>query len=267
MPVTLKNLIESEIAVDLYIESAQEWSYVIPSSADGSRPEDWFGAVGADPDVLVMDSPNFELLNRTLGFNDFERFLELHNAALLEADRFSEGMRYELAQGLTLADFEVREGEPIPILLSEKAMETRGLRYGDTAHLARAEVQANSGVLRGFDYYNVRGAGDPWRFVEVVVIGSFDGSVRDANGMPVDVLMHHDGMVQWFGDRIGYTRFLFNINPERNRDIYNVRDELHLIKTGGVIGTVAWGGRRDALGERWHRRGEAQALSVEPIRR
>ena len=239
-PITVQRLVESELAAGLYAEAIHEWAIVAPSDGGGGLREDWGEAIGYDTRVPAFSFPSYGMLNRVLAFNDFERFLEVQNAAQLAADRFFEELHFEFAEGFSAADLVPVEGEATPVLLSASTVAARGLTLGEVAYFG--EVQIGSRGMPG-SLYESR----PWRFVPVLVIGSYDDSILTEAEVPIDVLMHTEGLVRMLGRQIGYSRLLFHVDPSRNREIPAVREELYAIKVGDMVNRAGWSVRLTLL--------------------
>ena len=239
-PVTVQKLVASELAANLYAEAIQEWSMLVPAAEDGSLPRDWADRIGYDTEVPVCNMPSYAMVNRVLAFNDFERFLEVQNAAQLAANRFSEGMQLTFAEGFTAADLAVHSREPIPVFISERAMEQRGLVLGEIAHLG--EVTLGSRGMPGALYES-----SPWSFTPVIIIGTYGENIITEAEVSIDVLMHTDGLVRILGRQIGYSRLLFYVDPTLNREMPTVRETLYDIKVGDMVDRAGWSTRLTLL--------------------
>ncbi len=228
-PRTVSGVIKSGYAQNMYLEAIHEWSYIVPAAQDGSFLENWKTVIGYRSGNL-FGGTNFANINPLLGINDIALFLDHQRWENIEFDNREEGAQVAFAEGFDASAFVFTEGKPIPVLLSEGAMERYGIQPGDTVYI--------NYIFTKFDLFSGLKTKGNWIQKPAVVIGTHNGifPYLTYGQMQNAVLLPLAALENMIGDDIGYTALAFTVDPAYNRDIVTVRETLSGITDNAYAG-------------------------------
>jgi hypothetical protein len=251
--ITADSLTDSGLLQYIYAEAGFPLMYLINSydDADGHLPGgiaggNWDWDVWLNDYVAVLygsitghNTRNDALLT----FNDFTGFMAEHGDEN-DADRLDlitsaqlqelltiwvedlltiavagQPLEIVFAPGYSKDDFIYSDHSmqtPIPVILSALTMYNRGLSPGDTAYIGNGENTASPFFIREDQLF------------EVVVIGVHNGGIELPNARNATLLPLF-ALEQMRGSRLGYITFRFEIDTRLNREMAEIREELHEI--------------------------------------
>jgi len=241
-PQTLDNvapLVRNELVIACH-------EYVVLTSAkdDGSLPEDWDIIAGINIEANLMD--NLHAFNTLVGVNDLERYVRTSSRSI--ADEFTgfswepceevswvadwqaysyvvfADMQINFAQGFDPGDFVMAEGSPIPIIVSNYIMGSRGLKLGDIIYIG------SSTMLRSWT----------WNHTPAVIVGTHN-QLRLTSDIQFGTILPIEALEQIVGDELRLISIQFEIDPVHNREMALVREQLEEITEHMRAGEVALG--------------------------
>jgi hypothetical protein len=222
---TIENV--APLVINESIIACHEFAVLTPANESGSLPENWDAIAGFN--IAAHLSDNIDAFNTLVGVNDLERFAQKNSrgagdeftgfswernedvswVANWESYADSTEMQINFDQGFYPDDFVFVEGSPIPIIISNQIMGSRGYELGDTVYLG------TSTILRSWI----------WNHTPAVIVGTHNRillSNQTVNGtlMPVEALEHI------VGDELRYISMNFEIDPVYNREITQIQENI-----------------------------------------
>ena len=191
------DILESEYLQDVYLESANSWSYVFKANEDGTMPDNWMDIVGLDLSVSIWF--HLDTFNMKYAFNDFDRFIYLNS------DGDEHCLEVEFAPGFDQYSL-ICENGVVPLIVSEHVLYRRGLSLGDKAYISFATLSPTV-----------------WTQVPARIVGVHNGNVANERARDAS-FMHLYHLGQLMGGGMMYSRINFNINPAFNREVEEIRE-------------------------------------------
>jgi hypothetical protein len=212
---------ESNMAANIYYEASFTESFVIAPDESGGIPENWQEMIGFNPHTPMVSWENWLALDNINAVTDLEMFLEVHSN--VEADGIFGSVNIDFAPGFDSSAFAYNPGSPLPIIISERTSEARGLSFGDDALLVM-RVPASNPII--------------WERYPSVIVGIHNGHVQEWQAAQAVIIpMPFELFDNLAGRTMLYSRINFNVVPEFNR-------HLDLLLT--AFGSAFFG-----VGQRW----------------
>ncbi|MCL2124383.1 MAG: FtsX-like permease family protein [Oscillospiraceae bacterium] len=216
-PRVVREVVDSGYAQGIYYESAYSWGLLLPSESDGSFPKEWEKIAGYDHARSIVY--NEESLDVLMGVSDLREFVQNNLGVGLYSDNdLASDIQIAYTDNYDESLFVFNEGKPIPVIISENAAHEYGLEVGNQAFIYINQPRTSlDGIYTG-----------PWTACPVEVVGLHNSCIRqeelrEAVVMPVSALEYV------VGDNIGYLSMSLCINPQYNRDLLEVKNNLRLI--------------------------------------
>jgi len=195
----------SGLIQDVYIEGAHFRSFIVPMDASGGFPDDWNLITGYDVRRPILSAENMATLDALMFFNDFDLMMQEYYLAGYG------GLEIEFYMNKSYHDFVYLSGMPIPIIVPYAMLARRNVSVGDEVFIGLTQ-------LSPWD----------WRPYHSVIIGTHNShlpreAVQQAVFVPMDIMEYILGGMTF------YSTFNFYINPQYNRTIIDVRDQLEFI--------------------------------------
>ena len=196
---TVDSFVNSGFLRSIYLEAGEPRNRLLPSDA------------GYD----IVASELMRMINNDmiLGINDLDGFISRNTVG---ASAFGEALNrlasdqdiaITFAEGFSKEDFIFTGDSPLPVIVHDRILESRGVSIGETALLASQGA---------FTHY-------------VVIIGSYTvgfGMCATRFGGDPLIIMHLDGLKHISRNDVVYVAVEFTISHKYNRDIPMVRDVL-----------------------------------------
>jgi hypothetical protein len=128
----------------------------------------------------------------------------------------------EFADGFDSGTFNFTEGQPIPIILSARFMEERGLMLGDRTYISHR-------------FPAPRGQSNPNEEVmaQVWIVGQHNRHILSGDAFRDAIIMPLEALQELKGSNLGYTALQFTIDPQFNRDIHRAQQAIRNIFGSG----------------------------------
>ena len=228
-PRVIRDILNTGYATDVYYEAGHSWGMILRPAPDGSFPEDWAEIVNYDHSLKI--SNNRACLDVFVGTSDLRFFIDDNTGFRLHAENDAEGdFQIYLDEEFDYDSFIYDEDNPIPIIIPESMSADKGISVGDFVFMHCNKPFYYEGIVTG-----------RWYRLNAVVVGIYNGRVRQSQ-LRNSVIMPVAALEALMGDDIGYIRAQFNIDPEFNRDILTVREQIKAVAedTSQFLGWAVW---------------------------
>jgi hypothetical protein len=215
------------LVINTLIQSCHEFAVLTPASEDGSLPENWDILAGININANLSD--NLSAFDTLVGINDLERFARLNSRGA--GDNFSSfswtpneevswirdwqtyadfaQMYINFDRGFDPKDFVFAEGSPIPIIINNQIMGSRGFEFGDIVYLSASTIL----------YSWI------WDHTPAVIVGVHN-RIALPNQIIRSTLMPGEALEHIVGDELRYFSMRFEIDPVYNHEITRVQNEI-----------------------------------------
>ena len=230
-------ILDIENTYDAYLESGHSWAIITPCAADRSLPEDWLALAGVNRDTGIID--NTYLYDTLLAVSDTDIYISRNSKSFVDeipgiSRYLSDGSLVEdlvitYAPGYGESSFMYADNKPIPVIVSEKTMEERGISYGDTVFISYAILTSENFSIISWE---------SWQHRLATVIGSHNRNIIN-NHMRDATLLPLAAMENMLYNEIGYMTLDFLIQSADDNDPAATRDTLIGIAEDTRAGWVA----------------------------
>ena len=202
---TISRIINTGHVDNAYIESGHSRAFVIPPDENGNFPSNWHEIIGYNLNMPISHS--FHTMDRIFAVNDLQRFIYLNSY------EHGTGLEIQFAPGFSYSDFNPY-GDRIPVIMPQAVLDRRGLNLGDEFFIGFTPLFPSE-----------------WLHRYAIVIGVHNDHIARPNiaRAPVIPLANLEEML---GHMTMYTTYNFTICTNSNRNIIQVREELHAIING-----------------------------------
>ena len=231
-----------ELVENEYVEAGHEFVALVAADEGGALPENWDELAGIDIDAFLMDNfPAFD--PRLLGVNDLEGFLEKNSIGAGEDFRSSiweqnkeiswvadwesyvyvalPGLQINFAGGFYPEAFVFTQGQPIPVIISNRIMGLRGFEHGDVIYIGVTTMRDSR----------------TWNHIPAVIVGTHNRTIQ-TNTIIGGAVIPLAALQYIVGDELRYITYRFEIDPVFNREMSRIEEEIESIIQSRGAGEV-----------------------------
>jgi hypothetical protein len=237
---TIENV--APLVINKSIMACHEFAMLTAASESGSLPENWDAIAGFN--IAAHLSDNIDAFDTLVGVNDLERFAQKNVrragdefigfswersenvswVANWESYVDSTETQINFKQGFYPDDFVFVEGSPIPIIISNQIMGSRGYELGNIVYLG------TSTILRSWI----------WNHTTAVIVGVHN-RIMLPNQIVNGTLIPVEALEQIVGDELRYISMRFEIDPAYNHEITQIQEKITEITERKGAGDVPLG--------------------------
>ena len=202
-----------------FIEAANGFSIILPKPEDGQFPHEvLYDAILSRYDDLPGGGVFARLLLDTfdglIAVNDLRHYTEDRQGFIGRLPGVgNDNLKITYAPGFDESDFVFTAGQPVPIIISERVRQQRGVNMGDMVIIAYVDYNH---YLTWLIHTVAPETLPEWHYISAQVIGIHNDAIFEAH-MQNATLVPPLLLESLLGDSLGYMSFRFGINPHFNR--------------------------------------------------